>query len=46
MLFKITLEGIGLGIILVLCCAVGIRNGAVGMLHFYHRDVQERCIEM
>lgn len=46
MLLKITLEGIGLGIILVLCCAVGIRNGAVGMLHFYHRDVQERCIEM
>lgn len=46
MLLKVTLEGIGLGIILVLCCAVGIRNGAVGMLHFYHQDVQERCIEM
>lgn len=46
MLLKLTLEGLGLGIILVLCCAVGIRNGAVGMLHFYHRDVQERCIEM
>lgn len=43
---EIILEGIGLGMILILCCAVGIRNGAVGMLHFYHRDVQERCIEM
>lgn len=46
MLTKILLEGIGLGMILVLGCAVGIQNGAVGMLHFYHRDVQERCIEM
>lgn len=46
MLLKIILEGTGLGMILVLCCAVGIRNGAVGMLHFYHRDVQERCIKM
>lgn len=43
---KIILEGIGLGMILILGCAIGIRNGAVGMLHFYHRDVRERCIEM
>lgn len=46
MLLKIILEGIGLGMILVLCCTVGIHNGAVGMLHLYHRDVQERCIKM
>lgn len=46
MMFKIILEGVGLGMILILGCAVGIRNGAVGMLHFYHRDVQERCIDM
>lgn len=46
MLPKIILEGIGLGMILILGCAVGIRNGAVGMLHFYHQDVQESCIEM
>lgn len=46
MLPKIILEGIGLGMILILGCAVGIRNGAVGMLHLYHQDVQERCIQM
>lgn len=46
MLLKTLLEGIGLGAILVLICAIGIRNGAVGMLHFYHKDVQERCIGM
>lgn len=46
MLLKICLEGIGLGMILVLVCAIGIRNGAVGMVHLYHSDVQERCIQM
>lgn len=46
MLPKIIIEGIGLGMILIFGCAVGIRNGAVGMLHFYHRDVQERCTQM
>lgn len=46
MLLKIILEGVGLGAILILGCAVGIRNGAIGMLHLYHQDVQERCIRM
>ena len=29
---KLLLEGIGLGALLVLVCAAGIRRGAVGML--------------
>ena len=27
-------------------CAVGIRKGAVGLLHLYEPDVQERCVSM
>ena len=33
MLLQVILEGLGLGILLVLVCAVGIRKGAVGMAH-------------
>ncbi len=45
MIGQVLLEGIGLGAILILVCAIGIRNGAVGMLHLYHAEVQQRCIE-
>ncbi len=44
MIGKIILEGLVLGLLLVVFCAVGIRNGAVNMVHLYHADVQERCI--
>lgn len=33
MLLQVILEGLGLGALLVLVCAVGIRKGAVGMVH-------------
>ena len=33
-------------ILLMGVCAVGIRNGAVGMVHLYHQDVQDRCVEL
>ena len=33
MLLQVILEGLGLGVLLVLVCAVGIRKGAVGMVH-------------
>ena len=33
MLLQVILEGIGLGVLLVLVCAIGIRKGAVGMVH-------------
>ena len=45
MIIKIVVEGILLGALLVLFCAVGIRNGAVNMAFLYHRDVQDRCVE-
>lgn len=39
-------EGLGLGALLILVCAVGIRKGAVGMVHLYSPDVQERCVKL
>ena len=44
MLLQTILEGLGLGALLVAVCAVGIRKGAVGMVHLYDREVQERCV--
>mgnify|MGYP004527366041 FL=1 len=46
MIWTVLWEGLGLGVLLVLVCAFGIRRGAVGMVHLYHEDVQERCVEM
>ena len=46
MLIKLVLEGIGLGAILIAICGAGIRNSAVGMVHLYHKDVQDRCVEL
>ena len=31
MLLQVIWEGIGLGVLLILVCAIGIRKGAVGM---------------
>lgn len=36
----------GLSILLILVCAIGIKNGAVGMVHLYHEDVQNRCVAL
>lgn len=44
MIGQVILEGVGLGEVLMLVCAIGIRNGAVGMVHLYENNVQERCI--
>ena len=46
MLLQVILEGLGLGALLVLVCAVGIRKGAVGMVHLYSLAVQERCVKL
>ena len=46
MALKVILEGIGLGAILSLVCAIGIRNGAIGMVHLYNQDVQDRCVSL
>ena len=41
MILQTILEGLGLGILLVLVCAVGIRKGAVGMVHLYSPAVRK-----
>ena len=46
MLLQAILEGIGLGVLLILVCAIGIRKGAVGMVHLYSQEVQERCVTL
>ena len=43
---KLIAEGLGLGFLLYLICAIGIRNGAVGMVHLYDQKVQERVIQL
>ena len=48
MLLQVILEGLGLGALLVLVCAAGIRKGkgAVGMVHLYSPAVQRRCVKL
>lgn len=46
MLLQVLLEGIGLGVLLILVCAIGIRKGAVGMVHLYSPEVQDRCVKL
>ena len=46
MLLQVILEGLGLGALLVLVCAVGICKGAVGMVHLYSPAVQRRCVKL
>ena len=43
---KLVLEGLGLGFLLYLICAIGIRNGAIGMVHLYDQKVQERVVQL
>ena len=43
---KLILEGLGLGFLLYLICAIGIRNGAAGMVHLYDQKVQERVVAL
>ena len=46
MILQVILEGLGLGALLVLVCAAGIRKGAVGMVHLYSQAVQQRCVKL
>ena len=45
MIVKIVIEGVLLGALLALLCAVGIRKRAVTMVFLYHGDVQDRCVQ-
>ena len=46
MILQVFWEGIGLGVLLFLICAIGIRKGAVGMVHLYSPEVQDRCVKL
>ena len=46
MILRLLLEGLGLGVLLVLVCVFGIRNGAVGLVHLYEQEVQDRCVDL
>ena len=46
MLLHVILEGLGLGALLILVCAAGIRKRAVGMVHLYSPAVQQRCVKL
>ena len=46
MILQVILDGIGLGVLLILVCAIGICKGAVGMVHLYSQEVQERCVTL
>ena len=43
---KLLLEGLGLGFLLCLVCAIGIRGGAIGMVHLYDQKVQDRVVKL
>lgn len=45
-ILKTIIEGLFLSVLLFLICAIGIRNGAVGMVHLYSQKVQNRCVEL
>lgn len=46
MVIRLIIEGLILGLLLVLECAVFIRNGAHNLAKMYHKDVQDKCVEM
>ena len=43
---KLIAEGLGLGALLILFCAAGIRKGAVGMVHLYDKKVRDRAVSL
>lgn len=43
---KLIIEGLFMGVLLAAYCLLGIRKGAVGLVHLYHQDVQDRCVEL
>ena len=43
MIAKLVLEGLLLGVLLIIFCCCGLRNGAVGMVFLYDKAVQERA---
>ncbi|MBQ8134425.1 MAG: hypothetical protein IJ192_08485 [Clostridia bacterium] len=46
MVMNVLIEGCILAILLYIFCAIGIRKGAVGLVHLYEKDVQDRAVEL
>jgi hypothetical protein len=46
MVLQIVLEGLVLGVLLVLVCVVGIRKSPVDMVYLYPPKVRERCVKL
>ena len=47
MLLQVILEGLGLGALLVLVCAMrASAKGLLGMVHLYSPAVQQRCVKL
>lgn len=40
------IEGLVLSFVLLLVCVINIRNGPVGGVHYYEKDVQDRVVEL
>ena len=45
MLWQVILEGLAVCMILLICCVVGIANGAVNCVFLYDKQVQERAVQ-
>lgn len=43
---NILIEGCILAVLLYVFCAIGIRKGAVELVHLYEKDVQDRAVEL
>ena len=43
---KVIIEGLGLGALLYIVCTIGIRNGAIGMVHLYSDAVKKKVVEL
>lgn len=46
MILRVVLEGLVLGALLILLCAIGIRKSPVNMVYLYPLQVQERCVKL
>lgn len=42
----VILEGLVMCFILLLVCVIGIKNGAVGLVSLYEKDVQDRVVKL
>lgn len=46
MILRVIIEGLLLGLLLIIVCVIAIRKGPVKVVHLYHKDVQDGCVKM